>query len=502
MSPHRSGHSSATILASFAATAVALSCGTATDPRDPASGPLTVAQENALPGDPSWRVEPSQWAPQSELAAWASPYAARPGDALDLFIHATHGPVTVNVYRLGWYGGAGSRLRLRLSNLAAAQQPPCSAPLPGPVTCLWSRTTRIAIGMDWTSGLYLIRVTDAAHRVAYAPFVLTGTRRSAFVGIVPQFTWQAYNKYGGSSLYAVSLPEGTDEGQGVPSAHVVSFERPLGTAGGAGLVFADFKSHELRAIRFLERSGYDITYASDLDLTPQGRGLTRPSSGLIFLGHDEYWTYGERSAVEAMRDGHTHLMFLSGNNAFWNVRLDPGSVTGRPGHVITCYKMDHDPGASADSEVTTEFRRPPVNRPENSLIGIMYVVGAPTRPLAALVVSDTAVGADARNFLADAGLSPGAVLPDQVAIEGDRIIPNGQTPPDLQVLFKSRIVPKFLVPYAPYYYTTFYVAPSGAGVFAAGDVEFGRGLDGFHGTNQSPALQQLVRDVLKWMEGH
>lgn len=465
------------------------------------SGPRrSVAQENSRQGDPSWYVLPSQWAPQAQLAAWASPYAARFGDNIDLFIHATNGPVNVRVYRLGWYRGAGGRLFAQQPKVSAAAQPSCTPPFPGPVRCPWSVTTRVAIGNDWVSGLYLVRIDDATGRTAYAPFVLTDTRPAPFIGIVPQFTWQAYNKYGGSSLYTPGAGDSSEAQLGA-FAHFVSFERPFGTGGGGSLVFADFKSHDLRDIRFLERNGYDLTYASDLDLTSAGRGVPHPTNGLVFLGHDEYWTYGERSTVERMRDAHTHLAFLSGNIGYWNIRLSSGTVTSRSGHEITCYKFDADPGATADTEVTTLFRLPPLNRPENSLVGVEYVVGTQTTPLQALVVSDTSVGAEASAFLQAASLHPGDALRNQVAVEGDRIIPPG-TPAGLQVIFRSPIVPKFHVPYAPFYYTTFYVAHSGAGVFAAGDVEYGRGLDAFHGTAENPGLEALTKAVLDWMLSH
>ena len=39
-------------------------------------------------------------------------------------------------------------------------------------------------------------------------------------------------------------------------------------------------------------------------------------------------------------------------------------------------------------------------------------------------------------------------------------------------------------------------------VFSAGDVEWGRGLDGFNGTVESPALQSLTKAVLDWMASH
>ncbi|GEM_PF-6293328 len=462
---------------------------------------ITVAQANAQSGDGSWFVPVGQRAPQTQLALWASPYAPRYGDVVDIYIHATQGPVTVTIFRMGWYGGLGGHAVATQSGVAAAAQPPCSSES-GPVVCRWTKTLSVPVGSDWVSGVYLIKATDNSGKSAFYPFVLTDTRPAQFVAVVAQFSWQAYNTYGGMSLYTPG--QSTDSGEVSGSlGHFVSFERPYAANGGASYILDDYKSHDLRDLRFLERNGYDVTYVSDVDLTEVSRGLPQPAKGLLFIGHDEYWTFHERSVVQRMRDDqHTHLAFLSGNDAYWNVRLSSGQVTGRPGDVITCYKLDPDPGAPAESLTTTQFRRQPLDRPEDHLMGVEYVVGTQTFPLQPLVVSDTAIGPEAAAFLAAAGLKPGDQIPQQIGIEGDRIVPDTSSPPNLQVLFRSPIAPKFGVPYAPYYYTTFFVAPSGAGVFTAGDVEWGRGLDGFNGTVESPALQAVTNAVLHWMQAH
>jgi hypothetical protein len=477
-----------------------VACGGTTGPR--LGGRVSIAAANAQPGTSSWFVPVNQRAPQTELAVWASPYALRFGDTLDVYIHATRGAVAITVYRMGWYRGTGGHIVYQHSGIAATVQPACSQPFPGPVSCPWTRTLGIPVGDDWVSGIYLIKVVDQANLAAYYPVVLTDPRPAAFVAVVPQFTWQAYNTYGGSSLYTSNQSEDSGEVDVRSFAHFVSFERPYASNGGASYILDDFKSHDLRDLRFLERSGYDVTYASSVDFTEASRGVPHPTRALLFIGHDEYWTYHERSIVQAMRDGHTHLAFFSGNDAFWNIRLTPGAVTAGAASVITCFKLDRDPDAGADSLVTTEFRMKPVDRSEDALTGIEYVVGTSSKPLQPLVVSDTAIGPEAATFLATAGLKAGDVIPSQIGIEGDRIIPDRSAPRNLQVLFKSPIQPKFFVPYTPYYYTTFYTAPSGAGVFAAGDVEWGRGLDGFNGTRESPALQRLMQAVLDWMLAH
>ena len=42
------------------------------------------------------------------------------------------------------------------------------------------------------------------------------------------------------------------------------------------------------------------------------------------MGHDEYWSGRQRRNVEAARDAGVHLGFFSGNEVFWEARLEPG----------------------------------------------------------------------------------------------------------------------------------------------------------------------------------
>ena len=139
---------------------------------DPEDGPpqLSASLENALPGDPSWYT--TALADQGSLAVWAAPYSVRTGDTLSIHIHALHGPVTLSVYRLGWYGGAGGRLMWTASDVEASAQPACSAAFPGPVVCPWARTTWMQIGTDFTSGVYLLKVTDSESKSALYPVVV------------------------------------------------------------------------------------------------------------------------------------------------------------------------------------------------------------------------------------------------------------------------------------------------------------------------------------------
>ena len=42
-------------------------------------------------------------------------------------------------------------------------------------------------------------------------------------------------------------------------------------------------------------------------------------------GHDEYWSAGQRSNVEAAREAGVNLAFFSGNEIFWKTRWGPST---------------------------------------------------------------------------------------------------------------------------------------------------------------------------------
>jgi hypothetical protein len=447
----------------------------------------TVAAENQLTGTSAWNTPQNRWADPNNLAMWASPYSVGPTDTLDVFVHSTKGAITLDLYRLGWYSGQGGRLVWEARSVPASPQPSCGAPdATGPVTCPWSRTTRIPIDSTWVNGLYFLKATTADGNSAHYPFVLHTTRRATFLAVIPQFTWQAYNTWGGVSLYTVN-------------GHHASFERPYDTNAGSEYILADIYSYDLSAVRWLEHNNVDVGYESDIDVQ-SGQGGPAPLKALIYIGHSEYWTWAEYDRVQELRDSHKHLAFLAGNNAYWNVRLGTGPITGRAGHVVTCFKKDPDTGATGVHDLTVQFRDPRLNRPENALYGIMYSEG--TDGTFPLVVANPPTGSEAATFLAAAGLHQADSIPNGVRSEGDQPWANGAGPANLQILTRSPFIPRdSTTPYEHAYYTTFFIAPSGAGVFAAGNNQFGRGLESAVSQPQ-PRLTLLLKAVLDWMVGN
>jgi N,N-dimethylformamidase beta subunit-like protein len=446
------------------------------------------------PGDAGWkdtgRPDPNL------LALWASPYVVSGGDTLDIYVHSAAPHVLLQVYRLGWYGGVGGRLVASRPGIQGGIQPRCTSPGLAPVACPWRRSTRLAIPSDWVGGIYLLKVRDVAGHIWSYPFVLRSRGPHRFTAVINQFTWQAYNKWNGASFYSF-LPASSRY-----TYPAISFDRPYLDRGGMTAEGGPDEaggSNDLPAVRWLEKEGFDIGYLSDADLA--GAADLTGLHALLFVGHDEYWTWDEFNRVQSLRDAGTHLAFFSGDNADWNIRLGAGPVTGRPAETLICYKYQPDPGAPTADETTTKFRDPPLDRPESELIGEIYqnlLPGGDSPPME--VPPDSLLGPDTRAFTTLAGLAPGDTIAIAAGTEGDQLFPGASfTPPGTEMLLRSvQTVPDA----SPRFFnSSFYVASSGAGVWATGTNRWAAYLDGDRAP-ANPKVERLTRVILDWMATH
>ena len=237
----------------------------------------------------------------------------------------------------------------------------------------WGVSATWAVPASATSGLYLgvLKTLDGAPQSHIAFVVRDDDGRSDLLFQTSDTTWQAYNSYGGNSLYTGS-PAGR--------AYKVSYDRPFNTAGGTGEDWL-FNS-EYPMIRWLERNGFDVSYFTGVDSDRLG-GEIREHKAFLSVGHDEYWSGGQRANVEAARDAGVDLAFFSGNEVFWKTRWEDNHRT------LVTYKETHA-GAKIDPlpNVWTGTWRdprfsPPADggRPENALTGTSFLVNSGTRAI-------------------------------------------------------------------------------------------------------------------------
>ena len=167
---------------------------------------------------------------------------------------------------------------------------------------------------------------------------------------------------------------------------------------------------------------------------------------------------------------------FSANTAYWRVRFEPSS-TGTANRVMVCYKNATDPIAP-----TYRFRDAPNNRPENALMGVMYIGDH-----GALYGGfDFVVSNVADPYYAFTGLNNGDKLLGLVGYEWDAIVSNGFTPSGVVTLGSSVVTPTAIaegIPSTPTQisHAVRYTAPSGAKVFSTGSIQWVWGLDGDRG---------------------
>ena len=457
----------------------------------PDGAPNDIERENARPGHAGWRIGAGSFQIASDAAGQVKGYASAssvaPGGTIDLHVSVNPAqPYTIDVLRMGWYDGAGSRLVAEIGPLAGTPQPACPVePEIGLIACDWAVGHRLTIAGDWTSGVYLAVLTNQQGFQNYVLFVVRAARPATFLFVVSDTTYQAYNNYpddgvNGKSLYASGSVGAVTIG-GSPAAVKVSFDRPYAGDGSGRFFREDFDF-----LRWVERSGYDVAYATDVDIHARPK-LLEGYGALLFAGHDEYWTMEMFDRVASARDAGVHLAFFQANNAYAQIRLEP-SARGVPHRTIVCYRRaELDPVQGPTT--TVRFRDHPVNRPEQTLIGVMYtnVINAPEGV-------PYVVAGSSHWVYEGTGLVDGEAIPALVGGEGDRLLTELPMPESLSYTTLSNS------PYPDWYGGTdaaqsaIYQAPSGAWVFAAGSFRWSRALDreGF----VDPRIQRATSNIL------
>ena len=328
-------------------------------------------------------------------------YAA--GERLNLHLSASEASVDLEIWR---DGAEPTRLLARTGIATAWHDSPddCSA-----VGCGWPVAWSHDIPADWPSGAYrlLVRLGNAADRSAVAEhlFVLRPSpppRADRLLLITADATWCAYNDWGGSNHYEgivdpagnrfspvlsrlrplargfVSLPDGAPRtlpatvppvGEPVSYPHMDwawrhGYSKKYASAGWA--------SYERPFVRWAEAAGYRVDIATQVDLHDRPEVL-QGYRCLVMVGHDEYWTWEMRDAVDAFVERGGRVARFAGN-FLWQIRLDDA------GRRQVCHKYRaraDDPlyGGPRQHLTTTCWEAPEVARPGCATFGLNATAG-------------------------------------------------------------------------------------------------------------------------------
>ncbi|MDB5527037.1 MAG: hypothetical protein JWR51_140 [Devosia sp.] len=468
-----------------------------------------IVLENQKQGTPEsvWMIGTAD----PTIEGYAAQFSLNHGNTVDFKINTNSKDYTIEIYRLGYYGGDGARRVATIErDLAVAQFQP--APLFDPTTKLvdagnWSVSASWAIPQDAMSGVYFARLErhDGSGGENMIPFIVRDDNAPSDITFqTSDTTWQAYNWWGGYNFYG-----GVDEGGHAGRASAVSYNRPIITRdGGFAAGPQDFIfGAEYSAIRFLEQNGYDVDYISGID---SARDAAQLLNSKIFLsvGHDEYWSGEQRDNVEAARDAGVNLSFWSGNEVYWETRWEASiDGSGTPYKTLVSYKERWD-NANTDTVGTTSTWRDPVfgsGDPENSLTGTIFTVDS--YRLDAINVPYDMSNLRFWSNTAVANLQPGQVYTltqNLLGYEWDSDLDNGFRPAGLVPLSSTTVdVQTKLLDYGnavgpgtASHALTLYRAPSGALVFGAGTVYWSWGLDSHHDNEATPTDPNVQQSMI------
>lgn len=442
--------------------------------------PSPIAAENTHPGSTNWALTSGS----RSIGAYVDAVSYSPGDTVTVFAASdSGGTANWELWRLGYYDGNGGRMLLSGSGVPVKSgQTNTLDPDTGMVRAGWPASFHFTLPADAPTGVYVVKLTSGSAQT-YATFVVReATPAARILVIFATNTYQAYNDWGGTSLY-VNNRRGEFSG---PHAYAVSFDRPYLHGSGTALLFE--KDREL--ITFAEAQGYDVAYATDADLDANP-AITEHRKLVVFQGHSEYWSRGMRDAADATIARGTNLMFLGSNNAYWQVRYAPGP-SGTERRIVIGYK---DQSAAKDPMAGTplvgaQWRDPQLGRPENALEGEMF--GAWIFTAAPLTVEDPSMW-----IWTGANIAPGSIVPGMFGDEVDHRYANGAEPPGVSVVANA-----WVEGYDALFSTgetTIYTAPSGGQVFSSGTMTWSK-LLAAQG-NWDARIQQATANLFSRLSG-
>jgi hypothetical protein len=489
-----------------------------------------IVAENCLTGNPSseWDVGAGSTGDLT-IQGFATDISVNQGGTISFKINTPATGYTINIYRMGYYGGMGAR---KVATISPSAHLPQSQP-----ACMTDSTTGLidcgnwAVSASWTvpatatSGIYFAHLTrnDTGGDSHIVFIVRNDSSHSAIMYQTSDETWQAYNYYGAGSLYSQATPvfDLTDR------SYKVSYNRPVLTRGFDQEWDTWVFGAEFAMVQWLEANGYDVTYFTGIDAARSG-SLILNHKIYMDSGHDEYWSGPQRANVQAARDAGVNLAFFSGNTMFWKTRGENSiDGTNTPNRTLVCYKETlafakidpQDPPTWTGTWRDPSFS-PPADggQPENALTGTLFMVnGTGPDNDGSLTIKVPAADGKMRFWrnTAAATLAPTGTytLPaGTLGYEWDLDVDNGFRPAGAFDLSTSTytLTSDLLLDYGATYgagsathHMMLYRAPSGALVFSSGTIDWSWGLNSNHDnlwSFQSPApdhnMQQATVNLI------
>lgn len=334
-----------------------------------------IRTENSKPGTKDWILKKTAIDPETKyrcpwIEGYCSRTSVRAGEEISFHVGTNpSSPFTIDLYRMGYYGGAGARHHRTLGPFKGTTQPDPPVGNNRLRECRWESCATLKVPADWVSGVYVGKLTaERDGWQSYVIFIVRDDRKADFIFQCSDTTWQAYNRWPSQfSLYDDGKKfwywgPGTDISFDRPyGKYCQILDAPLSTGSGEWFLW------EFPLAFWMESLGYDVTYISNLDTHADFNGLRR-AKGFLSIGHDEYYSIEMfQNLQRAIRDG-LSVAFLSGNSICG--RIDPRpSSSGTPNRIFS--RIDRfGPRDEREIKQFPEMGRFPWTSPnENTLMG-------------------------------------------------------------------------------------------------------------------------------------
>lgn len=305
-----------------------------------------------------------------DIIGYTSATSVKPGHIIGLHLGLTRTLTTPRHVPMVIENVTDRSVSARLEVTVEPQPVPRDAPWEG---YDWPATVAFSVPRSWPSGLYRLIYQAEGETQNVLSFVVRPTvpgRTAKTLFNLSYLTPLAYSRGAGAEPddqgHSFYVP--VNEDAGVARARSVSFDRP-------SLYFrianGDTFIREARLLGWLRENDYEVECCSGVDLHSDPDVLSAYDC-LVIAYHDEYWTKAMRDTCEAFVRNGGNIICLSGNTCFRQIRLEDNNRT------AVFYKYAHlDPHRHRNlDEVTVAWADPPVNRPQNHLLGVGFTHGA------------------------------------------------------------------------------------------------------------------------------
>ncbi len=307
-------------------------------------------------------ILPSVRAAGTSLEGYTGSCSVPLGGTLDFFLRDPQAvgtgttPYPVTITRIGFPDTSVFTTTVNIGN----QVVPSDASING---CRWARTYQLVVPASWKSGLYFAFIGSGPNACT-VPFVVRAVSATPGVKTLLQIqvsTIQAYNPYGGKSLYDYNSSGGV-------RASKVSFDRPFDETFNS---FFDVYAQYL--VRWMAKNNLAADFCTDVDIVANP-AILNPYQLFVDVGHDEYWTLGRRQTMDAFVARGGNAAYFGANTSWFQSRLEANS-SGVANRSLVCYKdAAADPIANPALKTVNFVSLVPPN-PENITTGLGYLTG-------------------------------------------------------------------------------------------------------------------------------